>query len=264
MADIPAGTAAADAPKIILYWLNQSRSQRILWLLEELKLPYELKIFHREKTRLAPPELKEIHGLGKSPVISITPAGSTQPVIIAESGFIVEYLVEHFGQGTALSPKHWKDGQDGKVCGETVEWMRYKYFLHYTEGSLMSLMVLSLIAMNIKNSPVPFFIKPITNGVASKIYDGFLTPNFITHFAFLEEQLKTSPGSGAYLCGPTLTGADILLSFPLIAAKGRAEPLQEAKYPLLYKYIERLENEPGYLKSVEKIVELEGSFSASL
>jgi glutathione S-transferase len=131
------------------YRLEQSRSQRIIWLLEELKLDYNLEIFHRDmKTRLAPPELKKIHPLGKSPVISITPPGSTKPVIVAESALIIEYLLEHFGRNDTgrLLPKQWKDGQEGKVCGETETWMRYKYFLHYGEGSLMTLMLVSLVA----------------------------------------------------------------------------------------------------------------------
>jgi glutathione S-transferase len=110
---------------------------------------------------------------------------------------------------------------------------------------------------------VPFFIKPITNRIAGSIYDSYLNPNFTTHFEFLEEQLKTAPGGGGYLCGPTLTGADILLSFPLIAAKGRSPLLTGAKYPVLMKYINKLEQEPGYKKSVDKIIEMEGSFSAT-
>jgi glutathione S-transferase len=266
MASAPTETpTAAGLPKIKLYWLDQSRSQRILWLLEELKLPYELEIFHRNKqTRLAPPELKRVHALGKSPVLSITAADSTESALIAESGFITEYLLEHFGKDTTLVPKHWKDGQEGKVAGETESYMRYKYYLHYAEGSLMPLMVMSLIANTIKTSSVPFFIKPITNGIASKIHSGFLDPNFVSHFSFLEDQLKTSPESGSYICGPHLTGADMLLSFPLIAAKGRSPALSKEKYPTLWAYIERLDVEPGYKKAIEKIVELEGSFNASL
>lgn len=130
----------------IYHRLNESRAQRILWLLEELHLPYELEVFHRDpKTKLAPPELKQIHALGKSPIISITPPGATDPVLIAESAVIIEYLIEHFGQNTTLSPKHWKEGQEGKVGGETEEWMRYKYFLQYGEGSLMPILLVSLI-----------------------------------------------------------------------------------------------------------------------
>jgi len=256
---------ADPAPRIVLYWLEQSRSQRILWLFEELNLPYELKTFKRDKkTRLAPAELKEVHPLGKSPVITITPEGSNQPTTIAESGLIIEYLLDHYGQQTSLLPKRWKDGQEGKVAGETEEWMRYKYYLQYAEGSFMTMMILKLVTSQIQQSPVPFFIRPITNGVANKINDGFVSPNLKTHLAFLEGQLKSAPGRGGYLCGPSLTGADILMSFPLIASRGRVEFFTKEDYPLLHAYVDKLEAAPGYKKSVDKIIEIEGSFSASI
>jgi len=258
--------ASTEQAKIKLYWLEQSRSQRILWLLEELKLPYELEIFHRDPiTHLAPPELKEVHALGKSPVISITPPGSTTPVIIAESAFIVEYLLDHFASGSTLLPKRYREGEEGKVGGETEEWLRFRHFMHYAEGSLMTIMMVGVVALQIKASPVPFFIRPITNGVSSKIQTGFTRPNFDTHFAFLEGQLSSSPQGGKYLCGPNLTGADILMSFPLIAGKGRASltGITKEKYPKLCEYIALLEAAPGYVKAVEKIVELDGKFEAS-
>jgi glutathione S-transferase len=115
-----------------------------------LKLPYEVEIFHRDKkTKFAPPELKKIHALGKSPVLSVTPPGSSssQPVIIAESAFIVEYLLDHFSSGSTLLPKRYREGQDGKLGGETEEWMRFRYYMHYAEGSLMTLMLVSLLAL---------------------------------------------------------------------------------------------------------------------
>lgn len=112
----------------------------------------------------------------------------------------------------------------------------------------------------IKTSPVPFFIRPITGQISSKISDGYLAPQFSSHFTFLEQQLATSTGS--YLCGPNLTGADILMSFPLIAGKGRAG-LTAEKYPLLRKYVDELEKEEGYLKAAEKIVEIDGKFEAT-
>jgi glutathione S-transferase len=125
----------------------------------------------------------------------------------------------------------------------------------------MTLMMVALIANSIKTAPVPFFIRPITGRVAGNIQSSFLNPNFATHFAFLEDQLKTSGGN--YLCGPNLTGADILLSFPLIAGGSRAG-LTKEKYPTLHTYVQRLENEPGYKRSTEKIVEIEGKFEATL
>jgi glutathione S-transferase len=126
--------ATTDTPKITLHWLDKSRSQRILWLLEELGIPYEIKTYKRDAKRMlqAPPELKTVHPLGKSPILTI---GNR---VMAESGFIVEYLSDHFaGPSSTLIPQKWKDGCEGQVDGETEAWMRYHYYLHYSEGSLM-------------------------------------------------------------------------------------------------------------------------------
>ncbi|KAH8663494.1 hypothetical protein BGZ60DRAFT_411453 [Tricladium varicosporioides] len=257
-----ASTAPANQPKVTLYWLEQSRSQRILWLLTELDIPYELKIFHRDpKTHFAPEELKRVHALGKSPIISVQPIDhAKKPIIVAESAYVVEYLLDHFGgEAKGLLPRRWKEGEEGQVGGETEEWLRFRYFMNYAEGTLMSLLFTSLIANNIKNGPVPFFIRPITNTIAGKLHSGYLSPNFSTNFTFLEDQLKTSPEGGKYLCGPRLTGVDILMSFPLLAAVEEGVVKKE-KYPKLVEYTERLGKEEGYLKAVEKIVEIEGKF----
>jgi glutathione S-transferase len=131
-----------DTPKR----LSQSRSQRIVWLLEELGVPYEVEIFHRNKeTFLAPPELQKIHPLGKSPILTITPPRG-ETLTFAESGWMTQYLCEHFPEGRdRLTPKRWRDGMEGKIGGETEEWLRWQYFLHYNEGSLMPLLVTTLI-----------------------------------------------------------------------------------------------------------------------
>lgn len=252
----------AEQAKVTLYWLEQSRSQRILWLMEELKVPYELKTFHRDpKTHLAPKdsELAKVHPLGKSPVITVSQPGVSDPVIVAESANICEFLINHFGKETTLAPKQWKDGENGAPTGETEEWLRYRYFMHYAEGSLMTFMILAMVIMNIKNAPVPFFIKPITKMIASNVFDTFLNPMFATHFKFLEQQLETSPGGGKYICGITLSGADIMMSFPLIAGQEQTG-LTKEKYPKLAAYIEMLQQEPGYKRAVEKIVQIEGKY----
>jgi len=116
---------------------------------------------------------------------------------------------------------------------------------------------------DIRSSAVPFFLRPVTNSVAGKIESMFLTPNFKTHLDFLESQLATSPHDGEYLCGRELTGADIMMSFPLEASKGRAGLTQE-KYPKLWAYVERLEARDAYKRAVQKIVDTEGSYKASL
>jgi len=229
---------------ITLYWLEKSRSQRILWLLEELNLKYELKTYKRVNT-LAPPELKEIHPLGKPPLIGIQAEGQTGPRILAESGLITEYLIDHFGP--ELAPKRYYEGSEGKVGAETESWIRYRYFMHYGEGTLMTYLIVALLVSNIRNGPVPFFLKPITNGIANKIDSMFLQPNFKTNYEFLESQLATS--SGDFLCGDELTGADIMMSFPLSTAKGRSDLTQE-KYPKIWAYVDRLESRNAFKRAV--------------
>lgn len=124
--------------------LEKSRSQRILWLLEELQIDYELKIYHRASDMMAPKELKDVHPLGKSPVISVEAEGMSKPLVLAESGLIVEYLVDHFGPW--LAPKRYMQGKEDQIGGESEEWLRYRYYMHYAEGSLMLYMVVALLA----------------------------------------------------------------------------------------------------------------------
>ncbi|KAE8337362.1 C-terminal alpha helical domain of GTT1-like Glutathione S-transferase [Aspergillus parasiticus SU-1] len=254
-------TDANKGANITLYWLEQSRSQRIVWLFEELGLTYNLKTFKRTSEMLAPPELKKIHPLGKSPVITIETEQSEKPLVLAESGNITEYLCDHFG-GEKLIPKRYPEGKEGAVGGETEEWMRYRYFMHYAEGTLMPFLVFQLVMDRMKDAPVPFFIKPIPRFVASKVEEAFLSRNIFGNFDFLEERLKTAPGGGPYLCGQQLTAADIMMSFPLIAASLRL-PLKE-KYPHLAKYVEKIQAEEGYQRAVKKVEEIDGKFQASL
>ncbi|KAI9850933.1 MAG: hypothetical protein M1838_004819 [Thelocarpon superellum] len=248
--------APTNQAKIKLFWLEKSRSQRILWLLEELKLQYEIQTFKRLPEGFAPPELKEVHPLGKSPVISVQ-AGDAKPLVLAESGFIVEYLTEHFGPW--LQPRQYAEGQERQIGGETEEWLRYRFYMHYAEGSLMALLVVGLIVSKIRNAPLPFFLKPITSLIAGKVEASYLHPNYKTHFDFLESQMTTSPGNGEYLCGKELTGADILMSFPLEAASRRAG-VNVTNYPKLSAYLDRIYEREAYKKAVEKIVEIEGEF----
>ncbi|OJJ45826.1 hypothetical protein ASPZODRAFT_167545 [Penicilliopsis zonata CBS 506.65] len=251
---------ANKGAKITLYWLEQSRSQRILWLLEELGLEYDLQTFKRGPNGLAPAELKQIHPLGKSPVIRVEPegtgTGTAQPLVLAESGAIVEYLLDHFlTEETAhLLPKKWVDGREGQVGGETEAWTRYRYFLHYNEGTLMTFLIIQLVLNKIKSNS-PFFIKPIANGIVSSVESSYLRPNYDANFAFLEDQLATAPEGGPYLCGAQLTAADILMSLPIQAALLRV--LDSEKYPRLVAYAERLRGHEAYQRAIKKIEEVE-------
>ncbi|TFA97912.1 Glutathione S-transferase 1 [Trichoderma ghanense] len=259
--------------------LNRSRSQSLLWLLEELKVKFDIKIYHRTEQFLAPPELEQVHPLGKSPVVVITPPppstssssssdGQQQqpPIVLAESGHMAQYLCEHFPEGRRLVPQKWKPGMEGKLGGETEAWLRNQYFLHYSEGSLMPYLVLSLVIGRLKQPPVPFFIRPITSAVANRILSSYIFPNIHRHIRFLDQQLRTS--GGRYICCDHLTPADIILSFPLFEARGSLDSMGEwqggswkAEFPRVREYVDLLESEDGYKKSTETIRRLEGSAS---
>lgn len=126
--------------------LEVSRSHRILWLLEEIGIKYDLKTYKRTKAGLAPPELKEVYPLGKSPVLTIVPHGSTTPIVLAESAAITEYLCDYFGKW--LVPQRYRQGQDGQIGGESESWLRFRMLMHYAEGSLMPLMLLGIIVQS--------------------------------------------------------------------------------------------------------------------
>ncbi|KAF8150458.1 glutathione S-transferase [Mycena galopus ATCC 62051] len=250
-------STSSDAPKITLHWLEKSRAQRVLWLLEEINVPYEIKTYKRDpKTQFAAPELKAVHPLGKSPVVTIG------DMTLAESALIVEYLCEHFGPN--LIPTKWKAGCEGKPGGETEGYMRHRYFMHYCEGSLMPLFLVSILSNSIKTAPVPFFVRPVTSRISREIKKGYLDSNFTTHYAFLEEQLASAPNGGPYLCGDSLTGADIMLSFPimLLTSEGNSAHASVSKmtFPRLFAYAEVLRTSESYKRAVEKIVALEGEY----
>ncbi|KAK4237732.1 hypothetical protein C8A03DRAFT_34299 [Achaetomium macrosporum] len=268
--------AIPQSPKITLYWLNDSRAQRMVWLLEELGVDYDVEIFRRNPDLFAPSELQKIHPLGKSPIVRLTtpdPADPTRQkdLVLAESGFIAQYLCEHFGRTQGgLLPTRYRDGQEGQLGGETDEWLRCQYFLHYAEGSLMPPLLVALILNILKSPRIPFVLRPITSGVADKIYAAFVVRQMATHLSFLETQLETAPGGDGngktYLCGARLTAADILMSYPLLEAKERVGSLSMGgkgqgkladKYPKVWAYLDRLREEPGYKRAEARIEEEE-------
>jgi len=214
---------------LVVHHLENSRSQRILWLLEELGLDYEIKRYQRDKvTSLAPPELRAVHPLGKSPVIT------DGDVTVAESGLIVEYLIETYGNGRLMP-----------AIG-TPEHMQYRYWIHYAEGTFMPLMLISLLMNRIETAPVPFFIKPVTKAIAAKAMDGYAGPNIKLNLDYLEATLQDS----AWFCGNEMTGADIMLSFPIEAAATRARLASD--YPALMAFHQRIRVLPAYQRGIEK------------
>jgi glutathione S-transferase len=214
---------------IIVHHLNNSRSQRVLWLLEELGLPYEIKHYQRDKkTMLAPPELRAVHPLGKSPVM--TDNGKT----IAESGAIVEYLVGAYGQGRLKPPPG------------TDEALRYTYWLHFAEGSAMPPFLIKLIVDRIESAKAPFFIKPISKGIVARIRKGFLDRQVASILDFMESEL----GKHEWFAGNEFTAADIQMSFPCEVATMRGG-LDQTR-PKLTALVQRIHARPAYKRALEK------------
>ena len=214
---------------ITVHHLNNSRSQRVLWLLEELGLDYEVKRYERDRaTLLAPPELAKVHPLGKSPVIT------DGTVTLAESGAIIEYLVTRRGAGR-LAPR-----------SESAEWVRYIYWLHYAEGSMMPPLLIKLIFDRIEKSPMPFFARPIARGIVGGVRSSFIAPRLKQHLDFLEGELSKS----AWFAGDEFTAADVQMSFPVQLAVTRAG--LDASRPRLMAFLERIQSRPAYRTALER------------
>ena len=214
---------------VIVHHLENSRSQRVLWLLEELGVPYEIKRYERDKkTMLAPPELRAVHPLGKSPVI--TDDGAT----IAESGAIVEYLVERYGKGRLVP-----------AVG-TPERLRYTYWLHYAEGSAMPPLLLKLVFEKMKSGPVPFFVRPLVRAIANKVLTMFVHPQLKLHLGYVEGEL----GKSTWFAGEEITAADIQMSFPLEAAASRASTATPV--PNITAFLATIHARPAYKRALER------------
>jgi len=214
---------------IVVHHLNNSRSQRVLWLLEELGLEYEIVRYQRDpKTMLAPPALLAVHPLGKSPVIS------DGEIVVAESGAIVEYVIETYGNGRLIPPPG------------TPERRRWTYFLHYAEGSAMAPLLMKLIFDRVENSPAPFFVKPIARGIAQRVKGNYIMPQIERHLNYLEAELNKSP----WFAGTEFTAADIQMSFPLEAAFARGG-LDDHR-PNLSAFLKRIHSRPAFQRALER------------
>jgi glutathione S-transferase len=211
---------------LTVHHLENSRSQRVLWLLEELGLPYVVKRYERDRqTMLAPPELRQVHPLGKSPVI--TDGDQT----IAETGAIIEYLVDKAGGALRPAPG-------------TPAFQRYRYWLHFAEGTAMPPLVMKLVFDTIAKAPMPFFVKPVAKGISARVLDSFVMPNLARQLDFMEAELK----SRTWFCGSDFTAADVMLSFPLEAAAQRAG--LDASRPVLHDFLQRIHERPAYLRAL--------------
>jgi len=211
---------------ITVHHLNNSRSQRVLWLLEELGCEYRVVKYQRDPhTLLAPPELRRIHPLGKSPVV--TDGAQT----LAESGAILEYLIERYGNGRLRPP------------AGSPERLRYTYWLHYAEGSAMPPLLLKLVFIRLPR-PVPPLIRPIVRAVARRAQERLIDPQLRTHIDFWEGELQKA----TWFAGEELTGADIQMSFPLEAAAARAGIALGSR---VSGFLERIHARPAYRRALE-------------
>ncbi|MGQ0835100.1 MAG: glutathione S-transferase [Gammaproteobacteria bacterium] len=207
---------------ITVHHLENSRSHRILWLLEELGVPYEVVRYERNRTTLlAPASLRKVHPLGKSPVI--TDGGTT----IAESGAIIEYLVGEYGNGRLIP------------AAGTPQRLRYTYWLHYAEGSAMPPLLLKLVFDRV-GSGSPFLLRPIVNAILAKVNAAFIRPQLELILDYMDDELRKS----MWFAGEEFTAADIQMSFPLEAARQRAG--LERTRPRLWSFLERILRRPAY------------------
>jgi glutathione S-transferase len=214
---------------IVVHHLNNSRSQRVLWLLEELEVEYEVKRYERDKaTMLAPPELRQVHPLGKSPVIS------DGDLTLAESGAIIEYLADQYGAGR-LAP-----------APGTRERLRYTYWMHFAEGTAMPPLLLKLVFDRIEKAPAPFFVRPIARAIAGRAKSSFVQPNIDRNLDFMEAEL----GKTEWFAGNTFTAADVQMSFPIEGAAARGG--LDAKRPKLMAFLGRIHARPAYARALER------------
>ena len=214
---------------ITVHHLDNSRSQRILWLLEELGLEYDIKYYKRDpKTLLAPVALRQVHPLGKSPVIT------DGTLTLAESGAIIDYLVEQYGEGRLAPPP------------STPERSRYTYWLHYAEGSAMPPLLLKLVFDRLEQQPLPFFVKPIAQMITRRTKEAFITPQITQHLNYLESEL----GKTLWFAGNEFTAADIQMSFPIEVAVARGG-LNNSR-PRLIEFCDRIHARPAYKRALER------------
>ena len=215
---------------ITVHHLNNSRSQRVLWLLEELGVDYEIKKYERDpRTMLAPPSLRDVHPLGKSPVIS------DGDITVAESGAILEYLVERYDDEGRLAP----------AVG-TAERLRWRYWMHFAEGSAMPPLLIKLICEKVARSPMPFFARPIARAISAKVQAMMVEPNLKRQLDFMESELSQHK----WFAGSEFSAADIQMSFPLEAAAQRAG--LDACRPKLMAFLKRIHARPAYKRALQR------------
>ncbi|HLL28860.1 MAG TPA: glutathione S-transferase [Xanthobacteraceae bacterium] len=212
---------------IIVHHLNNSRSQRVLWLLEEINAPYEIKYYQRTKAGLAPEELKAVHPLGKSPVVV------ADGHVLAETGAIIEYLIDHQSDGRLRPP------------AETEARLRYNFWMHYAEGSAMPPLLMKLIFQTMPRRS-PTLLRPLVRQIAAKALTGFVDPQLSLHLGYWEQTL----GQSAWFAGEDFSAADIMMSFPVEAAAARSGAL--GGRPKLAGFLQRIHARAAYQRALAR------------
>lgn len=214
---------------IVVHHLNNSRSQRVLWLLEELDVPYEIVRYQRDpKTLLAPDALRRVHPLGKSPVVT------DGELTLAESGAIIEHLADRYREGH-LAPARGTPAR-----------LRYTYWLHYAEGSIMPLLLLKLAFGRVAQAKMPFFARPVAKAIAAQANRTFIAPQLQRHLDYLQNELAKS----TWFAGEAFSAADIQMSFPIEAAAARSG--LGASRPQLQAWLERIHARSAYQRALER------------
>lgn len=214
---------------LTVHHLENSRSQRVLWLLEELGLAYDIKRYKRDpQTLLAPPELRRVHPLGKAPVLV------DDGHAIAESGAIIDHVLERHGRGR-LTPARGSEAHH-----------RFRYFMHYAEGSLMPPLLMTLVFERMPKAKMPGLLRPLVRRVAERTRAGYVDPQLSLHLDFLETELASRP----WFAGTDFSAADIQMSFPLEAADARIG-LGPGR-PRLTGFLERIHARPAYQRALDR------------
>jgi glutathione S-transferase len=208
---------------IKVHHLNFSRSLRVLWLLEELGLDYEIQPWERDANFRAPSAAAEVHPLGRFPMVEVDGR------VLAESGAVLEYFADREGK---LRPT------------DEAEKLECRFFLHYAEGSLMPPLLVQLILTRLRSAPMPFFIKPIARGIADQIHKGYSGPALDLHFGFVEQTLSERP----YFAGDDFSIADIQMIYPVEAGLSRAA----GERPNMQAWLERVTSRPAYQRAEAK------------
>ena len=216
---------------ITVHHLDNSRSQRVLWLLEELEVPYQIKRYQRENTLLAPEALKKVHPLGKSPVIT------DNNRVIAESGAILEYLAERYDTECRLT------------LADEDELLQSRYWLHYAEGSLMPLLVMKLIFSRMGKPPVPWLMRPIGAAFGKGVQKGYLDKQIATHQHFIEQHLAKN----SWFAGQHFSIADVQMSFPLQALTTRGSLVST---PHIQAWLDKIQARAAWQRAIQQGGEL--------